>query len=336
MKIVCTQSVLEAEAIFSHLGNIDIIEDKALNTGHLLNADVLITRSQTQVNTALLKGTAVHFVGTATSGTDHIELDYLQKNNIQFADAKGSNANAVAEHVLACLQYWSAKYKKKLNEQAIGIIGYGCVGKQLHHLLQQEDCQVLISDLPLYDEGILPQHYSLEDICKQADVISLHVPLNLQKQYSTYQIFNRDLFYQCKKQPLIINTARGDVVDYQAMLLALAEQQIQNFMLDVWPNEPDVDKQYIKSAMLATPHIAGHSVEAKWQGTYQIYLALCKYLQITPIKQKMTVIGKKDFSIIEIDNAMKALTKTAQNISVGFNQLRQLYGNRYEQHPATI
>lgn len=336
MKIVCTQSVLEAETVFSHLGDIKVIEDKLLTRESLLNADALITRSQTQINAALLKGTAVQFVGTATSGIDHIDLDYLQKHDIQFADAKGANANAVAEHVIACLQYWSEKYNKILNELTIGIIGYGCVGKQLHHLLKPASCQILINDLPSYDKGTLPQHHSVEDICKQADVISLHVPLNLQNQYSTYQMLNHNFFSQCQKQPLIINTARGDVMDYQAMLSALAEQKIQNTVLDVWPNEPNIDKQYIKAAMLATPHIAGHSVEAKWQGTYQVYLALCKYLQIKPVKQSMAVMGQQSHPIIEIDSAMNTLADAPDNISMGFNQLRQLYGNRHEQHPKAI
>lgn len=327
MNIICTQSVLEADNIFSHLGTVTIIEDKLLTRQHLQNADVLITRSQTVIDEALLKDTPVKFVGTATSGTDHVDLIYLQKQSIQFADAKGSNANAVAEHVLMCLPQ---------KNMTIGIIGYGCVGKRLHHLLQQSQCKVLINDLPLYDQGHLPEHVSLDDICEQADVISLHIPLNLQERYNTYQLVNADFFAKCQQQPLLINTARGDVVDYQAMLSALANKQIKDVILDVWPNEPNIDKRYIKAAKIATPHIAGHSVEAKWQGTYQVYLALCDYLQVEPIKQTMTTTGQQSYSLIEVDNAMKQLAESTDDIAIGFNQLRKRYGNRHEQHRTSI
>jgi len=317
MKIVCTQSVFDAHDIFSTLGDVSIVADNALCKNDLTTADALITRSQNKIDANLLAGTAIKFVGTATSGVDHVDIDYLKQNNIIFADAKGCNANAVAEYVLACLP---------ATPFTIGIVGYGCVGKRLHQLLLPLKCEVLINDSPLYDAGALPEHQDLTMLCQQADVISLHIPLNKEKKYSTYQLINAEFFAQCKKQPLLINAARGDVMDYPAMLHALTQKQIANVILDVWPNEPTPDKRYIDKALIATPHIAGHSIEAKWQGTYQIYQALCDYLQIQAETKKLHYQETHAFSLTEITRKMQA--------AEDFNQLRKQYGNRHEQHSA--
>ena len=135
-KIICAQSLLNAKEIFSTIGNVEIIDDHLITHHHLQDAHALIVRSQTQVNANLLKDSTIEFVGTATSGTEHLDLNYLEKKQIAYADAKGVNANAVAEHVLQSILIWANAQQRQLQDLTIGIIGYGFVGKRLHQQLK--------------------------------------------------------------------------------------------------------------------------------------------------------------------------------------------------------
>ena len=292
-KIICAQSVLHAKEIFSAMGDVSIIQDSEINHNSLLDANALIIRSQTRITSNLLQNTPINFVGTATSGTDHMDLAYLTNNHIAFADAKGVNANAVAEHVFLSLLIWANDHKISLTDMTIGIIGYGHVGKRLHQLLENITSNILLSDQPLYDAGRLDAHVPLNAIAKKADVISLHIPLEKTGRYQTQQLINQDFFNRCQKTPLLINTARGDVVDYDALLKAIKAKQISNFIADVWPSEPAINFAYIKAAYIATPHIAGHSKLAKIMGSYVISQALAAHwcvkpqLQVSQLKQQL-------------------------------------------------
>ncbi|MAZ39672.1 MAG: erythronate-4-phosphate dehydrogenase [Legionellales bacterium] len=310
-KIICAQSLLNAKEIFSTIGNVEIIDDHLITHHHLQDAHALIVRSQTQVNANLLKDSTIEFVGTATSGTEHLDLNYLEKKQIAYADAKGVNANAVAEHVLQSILIWANAQQRQLQDLTIGIIGYGFVGKRLHQQLKPFVKCILINDPPLFSIDKSFNHVTLQTITQQADVVSVHVPLIYGTTYPTYHLLNQPFFTQCQKKPLIVNVARGDVVDYDALLHALSQQSISDFIADVWPKEPYINPAFINAAFLATPHIAGHSQYAKIMGTYVIYKALTAYWQcekvLTTDELKKMIRKIKLSQVYQEENLQKQL-----------------------------
>jgi erythronate-4-phosphate dehydrogenase len=283
MNIVCAQSVSASEKLFSEFGHVTVIPDASIRRDHLLSADALIIRSQTKITSALIENTPIKFIGTATSGIDHIDEASVYHNNITLKDAKGANAQAVAEYVLVSLLLWANTHDRLLSELTIGIIGYGCVGQRVHALLQALGVTCLLSDLPRHEAGSLPQHHSIESIANACDVITLHVPLIKKSPYMTRQLINPAFFAQCHRKPLIINTARGEVLDYEALLFASNIHQIAGYIADVFPDEPAINLRYIEQAYIATPHIAGYSALAKLKGSYVIYRAFAEYLGQLPV-----------------------------------------------------
>jgi len=334
-KIVCASSVLRAKEIFSTLGEVIVQDDSNIDHALLQDKDALITRSQTKITSALLKNTSINFVGTATSGSDHVDINYLKANHITFCDAKGCNANAVANYVLSGMMSWVADNNKILKNLTVGIIGYGFVGKRLAALLQQQEVKVIISDQPLYDNDQLSEHIHLAALAKRADIISLHVPFNREGIYQTLNMINHDFLTKCANKPLIINTARGECIDYDALLTALNKQQISDFIADVWPNEPQIKKSYVDAAFLATPHIAGHTIEAKLRGSYQIYEALCKTWDVSQTVYWKDIINylkelSTEFDIKALSQQMKKLSAHPKNFVEDYQNLRKAAGLRRE------
>ena len=242
------------------------------------SADVLLVRSVTRVDAALLAGSAVRFVASATSGTDHVDLDYLKQTGIVFAAAPGCNAQAVVEYVLSSLLVLAAQYEFKLTDRVVGIIGCGQVGSRLAQALSIMGVTSLCTDPPLREITGDDRYCELMDVL-QADVISLHVPLTTSGRHPTRHLVNEQFFAQMRPGAVLINTSRGMVVDEAALKQALRQRHFP-VVLDVWGNEPAVDPELLASVVIGTPHIAGNTSDARLRATAMIYRRLCEHLQV--------------------------------------------------------
>ena len=282
MKIVADENIPLLQGFFAELGEITTAPGRSINAAMLRDADVLLVRSVTQVNEALLKGSAVKFVGTCTIGTDHIDQAYLAAQGIRFASAPGCNATGVMNYVLSAL-LCLAEYKGcALQDLSVGILGVGNVGSRLVAALNALDMQVIAYDP--YVEGY--QDASLRERLLQCDVVTLHVPFTAEGEHATWHLINAQNLQKMRQDACLINASRGDVVDNAALSAHLHGHPQFNAILDVWENEPCPDPQLMAQCLFASPHIAGYSQDGKWQGTAMIYQALTDAFGL-PQRQKL-------------------------------------------------
>jgi erythronate-4-phosphate dehydrogenase len=276
LNIVIDENISYAEEAFSQFGNVSVVHGRNINTQLLKDTDVLIVRSITKVNEELLKGTRVKFVGTATIGTDHINLDYLKSKGIGFSDAKGCNADAVTEYVFTSIIKLLNSKKLPLKGRTIGIVGTGNIGSRVARIAGIMGMQVLKNDPPLQRESRAEEFIPLSDIYK-CDIITFHVPLNKTGIDKTIHLLDQDNLNKLNENAILINASRGPVVDNNALIKAIDDKNL-NVVLDVWESEPDIDIELLNRVKFGTPHIAGYSLEGKVNGTLIIYKALCHFL----------------------------------------------------------
>ena len=277
MLIVADENIPLLDAFFEGFGEIRRVPGRSIDRATVEQADVLLVRSVTHVSRDLLQGSKVRFVGTCTIGTDHLDLEYFAEANIGWSSAPGCNARGVVDYVLGSLLTLAEIEGVALAERTFGVVGAGQVGGRLVKVLQGLGWKVLVCDPPRQaSEG--GDYASLEQIIAQCDVISLHTPLTSSGEQSTRHLFDRQRLEQLKPGAWLINASRGPVVDNQALREVLLEREDLQAVLDVWEGEPSVDIALAELCVIATPHIAGYSLDGKQRGTAQIYQALCQFL----------------------------------------------------------
>ncbi|GAB6282528.1 MAG: 4-phosphoerythronate dehydrogenase PdxB [Ignavibacterium sp.] len=277
LKLVIDENISFAEEVFSQFGEIKLINGREINNDILKDADILLVRSLTKVNENLLKGTTVKFVGTATIGIDHIDLEYLNKNNIAFAYSKGCNADAVTEYVFSTLINLCYEKKIELSELSIGIIGVGNIGSRVAKISNSLNLKVFLNDPPLERAKDNKKFSSLEE-CLNANIITFHTPLNRTGIDKTHHLFNKEKIKFVKDDAIFINTSRGEVVETEALLKLIDEKNV-NAIIDVWENEPLINEELLNKVKIGTPHIAGYSFEGKLNGTKMLFDALNNFLK---------------------------------------------------------
>ncbi|MNF86112.1 Erythronate-4-phosphate dehydrogenase [compost metagenome] len=254
---------------------------RSIDRATVEQADVLLVRSVTRVDRELLEGSKVRFVGTCTIGTDHLDLDYFQQAGITWSSAPGCNARGVVDYVLGSLLTLAEIEGADLTQRTYGVVGAGEVGGRLVKVLQGLGWKVLVCDPPRQAaEG--GDYVSLEQIIEQCDVISLHTPLTRRGAQPTWHLFDEKRLNQLKPGTWLINASRGPVVDNRALRQVLLQREDLQAVLDVWEAEPEVDVALAELCVLATPHIAGYSLDGKQRGTAQIYQAYCAFLGQAP------------------------------------------------------
>lgn len=252
------------------------------------DADALIVRTRTRCNFELLEGSRVKFIATATIGFDHIDTAYCRQAGITWTNALGCNSASVAQYIESSLLLLQADYGKRLNEMTIGIVGVGNVGSKVAAVARRLGMQVLQNDLPRAEEEGGNAFTSLAHIAREADVITFHVPLYKEGKYKTLHLADDAFFGALVRQPILINTSRGEVVETDALLTALRTGAVSEAIIDVWEGEPDISLELLSRAMIATPHIAGYSADGKANATRMSLDALCHHFgikahyQITP------------------------------------------------------
>lgn len=278
MLIVADENIPLLDAFFAGFGEIRRYPGRGLDAAKVKDADVLLVRSVTQVDRQLLEGSQVRFVGTCTIGTDHLDLDYFAQAGIQWSSAPGCNARGVVDYVLGSLLTLAELDGVELSARTYGVVGAGEVGGRLVRALRGLGWPVLVCDPPRQGaEG--GDFVSLATILEQCDVISVHTPLQRDGEDPTWHLLGQAQLGQLRTGAWLINASRGAVVDNTALRELLLERDDVHAVLDVWEGEPQVDLQLADLCTLATPHIAGYSLDGRQRGTAQIYQALCRFLQ---------------------------------------------------------
>jgi erythronate-4-phosphate dehydrogenase len=281
MRIVADENIPLLDAFFAQYGDIQRLPGRSIDRAAVADADVLLVRSVTNVNKAMLEGSSVRFVGTCTIGTDHLDLDFFQEAGIHWSSAPGCNARGVVDYVLGSLLTLAEIEGVELTPRTYGVVGAGQVGGRLVNVLRGLGWKVLVCDPPRQAaEG--GDFVSLEQIIEQCDVISLHTPLTKTGDLRTWHLFDRDRLNQLKSGTWLINASRGAVVDNTALREVLLQREDLQAVLDVWEGEPHVDVALADLCVLATPHIAGYSLDGRQRGTAQIYEAFCAHFERTP------------------------------------------------------
>jgi erythronate-4-phosphate dehydrogenase len=280
MKIVCASSVLLGVEAFSTLGTVLTVPDEAISTNVLTDVDALIVRSKTTVDENLLKDTPVAFVGTATAGIDHMDVPYLEDRGIAWSCAAGSNACSVAEYAVAATLNMVLAHGLLLDELAIGIIGVGHVGREVSRKCTSMGLRVLLNDPPRTMVENDPALIPLDELLEEADIITLHVPLEDRGHFATRHLVDHRFFEKVRSGVLFVNASRGEVVDSDALLTALDSGTVRAAALDVWEHEPEIRLDVLDRVDLGTAHIAGHSHEGKLKGTLMLYEDACQFFEV--------------------------------------------------------
>ena len=278
MKIVADSNIPFVKEAFGNIGSVATVAGRTLEPEDVRDADILIVRSVTNVNRHLLEGSHIKFVGTATIGTDHIDLDYLQQNQIGFASAPGSNAVSAAEYVVSAILTLARRQRFNPADKTVGIVGCGNVGSRVLGRLQALGMDCKVYDPPRQQQFNDREYVSWDEVI-QADIISAHVPLTFTGDYPTYQMFNSDFFHGLKRDAVFINTARGRAVDETALMAVLKGRDDLQLVLDVWHGEPAINMELLDKTAIATAHIAGYSLDGKVRGTQMVYQAVCEYFK---------------------------------------------------------
>lgn len=276
MKIVADENIPLVHEVFAGLGQVETCAGRSITAAQVKDADVLLVRSVTRVDESLLDGSSVSFVGTCTIGTDHIDLGYLQKQGIRFSSAPGCNANAVVDYVLSVLVVLAMRQGFDLSARCVGIIGVGNVGSRLKARLEAIGVRCICVD-PGHDDQELPGLVHLDELIANADIISLHTPLTKTGSHPTYHLFDAERLAALNPGTILINSSRGSVIDNTALTQLLEQRGDITAVLDVWEGEPEISLPLLQKVSLATPHIAGYSLDGKINGTRMIYQALCRY-----------------------------------------------------------
>ena len=272
LNIVADANIPGLEATFGRHGEVQRLPGRSLAAAQLARADVLLVRSVTRVDEPLLGGSPVRFVGSATIGTDHLDTGWLEHQGIAWAAAPGCNADAAAQYSLAMLLLACRRLGRDYREQRVGIIGRGNVGSRLQRLLAVLGVSCVACDPPLEEQGEAGL-VDLDEALAQ-DIVSLHVPLVRDGRWPTLRLMDERRLATMRPGAVLINAARGDVVDGAALLVALRGGRL-HAALDTWPGEPDIDAALLAASLVASPHVAGYSLDGRLRGTAMVYAAWC-------------------------------------------------------------
>lgn len=346
MKIVADENLAFTEYFFSEFGDIQHKAGRTLTHADVKDAEALLVRSVTQVNQDLIYNTALKFVGSATIGTDHLDIPLIEQQGITWSNAAGCNAQAVAEYVITALLKLQPELIHANETFTLGIIGLGNVGSRLAVMAKLLGWNVIGSD-PFVNRDHVNQ-IDLNTLLTQADAISIHVPLTQYGEHPTYHLINKYALSQMKSSTILINSARGPVVEEAALIEDIQNTQ-RKVVLDVFEHEPEISEELLDLITLVTPHIAGYSLEGKARGTQMIYDAFCEEFQYTPNKKFETQLPAceqffKDENLKEVliqhlteiydisrdDKNLRACLKDGKVEQKAFDYLRKTYPLRRE------
>lgn len=279
VKVVIDENIPALKEMLEGHAECKSLNGREINNEILKDAKALFVRSVTKVYEALLKDSAVEFTASATIGTDHVDLDFLESRGISFSAAPGSNANSVAEYIICCLLRLSEKYSFKLKGMTIGIVGHGNVGALVERKARALGMNILLNDPPKEEAG--GEGYTeLSELLHSSDIVSLHTPLSYEGRHITLGLADENFFSEMKEGAIFINSARGKICQSSALVNALKEGRLKAAVLDVFENEPAISSELAEHVDIITPHIAGYSYDGKVRGAFMVFEAFCRRFNI--------------------------------------------------------
>jgi erythronate-4-phosphate dehydrogenase len=286
MKIVVDENMPHALELFAEFGEVIPLSGRHMQAADLQDADVLLVRSVTRVDTALLATSPrLGFVGTATIGTDHVDKALLAKRDIPFFSAPGCNKYSVGDYVLSALLVLAERHELTLREMSLAVIGAGNTGECVAGKAEALGMRVLRCDPPRAraaaqagEAGAFVDYQS----ALGADIVSFHVPITCEGPDATFHLLDEQVIAARPAGQILINASRGEVWDNQALLARQQGPSPLRLVMDVWEGEPEPLRTLVPYTEIATPHIAGYSLEGKARGTWMLYQALCQQLGRTP------------------------------------------------------
>ncbi len=302
MKIVIDEKIPFIRGVFERWTDVVYSPGRQIDARMVKDADALIVRTRTICNSDLLKESRVRIVASATIGFDHIDTEWLDNHGIKWANAPGCNSGSVMQYITSLLFFLARKHNLDLPSMTLGIAGVGNVGSKVERAARALGMRVLLNDPPRQrgeakqSVGFQPggvhetagtihetagtEFYPLHKLLTESDILTLHVPLTRGGEDRTFHLLDKENLRQMKRSAILINSSRGEVVDNVALREALKKGLLRGAALDVWEGEPDADPQLVDLADIATPHIAGYSVDGKANATISSVRAVAKVLYL--------------------------------------------------------
>lgn len=364
MKILADENIPLLESLFGAFGDVIPVSGSDITSRRLKGVDALLVRSVTPVDEALIAGSSLRFVGSATAGIDHVDLHALVRRGIRFAHAPGSNADSVADYVLCALFALADADPSRLADMTIGVVGVGNVGKRVARRSRALGMRVVCCDPPRViagntddDTTSRSDFLAFDELLDVSDVVTLHVPLERGGEHPTWHLVDAAALERVRPNVWLLNTARGSVVDNRALLNYLSRRTETRCVLDVWEGEPLPDLELMRRADIGTPHIAGYAWDAKVAGARAVAADLSDHLGIAneainaplepvginagsigPADSELAIIGRLARTMYDIEADARSLQDTtglsSDERSRRFRELRRDYPHRrgFEAH----
>ncbi|MDR1980180.1 MAG: 4-phosphoerythronate dehydrogenase PdxB [Tannerellaceae bacterium] len=350
MRIVVDHTIPYLKGIVETFADVSYLSSAQFTARNIREADVLIVRSIEKCTPELLENSRVKLITTATIGFDHIDTAYCESAGITWKNAPGSNAASVAQYTLAALLATSLQRHEPLKGKTIGIVGMGHVGRQVERVCAACGLRILRNDPPRAETEGEAGFVSLDTIAEESDIITFHTPLVTKGKHATYHLADGDFFRRLKKKPWLINTARGAVHDTAALLQAKKRGLISELILDCWENEPEVNRELLSLATMATPHIAGFSADGKANASRMCLESIEAFFRIkiegtgkvSPLPPKEPVVDMNRFKEYRTEQTIltafnpSGIDKAFREAPHTFEQLRNDYDYPREYPAYTI
>ena len=312
MKIVADSSIPFLEGVFEPFAEVVYKEGPLIGREDILDADALIIRTRTKCDHNTLRGTKLKIIATATSSTEHIDVDYCEKNGIFFKNASGSNAGAVANYVFSALYGLAARNSIPLNDKTIGIIGLGSTGQRVEEMGRALGFKIIRHDPPKSEKEWYTQFHDLDYLLENSDIVTLHVPLTPE----TKGMADASFFARMKEGAFFINTAQGNLVVEEDLINAIPH--LGPVAIDTWSNEPGINTRLMNLVDIATPHIAGYSMQGKQIGSAMAVRAVARFLGISELYEFYPKTEIIEYQAVKLDIHEKTQGQIASMIQYNY------------------
>ena len=337
MKILIESHIPFIKGLLEPVAQVEYLEPEQFTPQSVACADALVIRTRTVCNEALLAGSRVQFIGTATIGTDHIDLEYCHNHGITVCNAAGCNAPAVAQYVLATIGHFMQQQGiASPAELTLGIVGVGHVGSIVERFARECGFKVLLCDPPRAEAEGAESFVDIHTIAAKADIITFHTPLTRSGAHATYHMCNHELLASLRRCRLLINSARGAVVDNAHLVQYMQSHPALSVAIDCWEGEPNISPELLDKAFVATPHIAGYSAEGKKRGTAMVIEQINSHFGWNIVPQAVDACtptrGASCVTLSRITHSYNPLTDThaLKSAPHTFEALRNHYLLRHE------
>ncbi len=329
MRVLIDKAIPFINGVLEPFAEVKYLDGKDFTREEVCIADALIIRTRTRCNQALLEGSKVQFIATATIGFDHIDLDYCHRHDIAVTTSAGCNARGVLQWVAAALSLLAKHEDFRPEERVLGIVGVGNVGRLVKEYAEHWGFRTICSDPPRESREHLG-FVSLEEVLRQADIVTLHTPLDA----TTHHLINRNNISLLRSGATLINASRGECVATEA-----TRRNDLTYITDVWENEPDIDSEYLAKSLVATPHIAGYSAQGKANASAMAVQALARHFNLPLQNWLPAKVGKTEPKMISWEELcgtisnycdIKSESETLRKEPQKFEQLRNNYRYREE------